>query len=149
MAFRIKPTGNPQGAIKKKIDWNVADAFLEAGCTGVQVAEHFGVHPDTLYTRCLQERGAGFSEYAQAKKASGEKLLAKAQFDKALGRNKDADNTMLIWLGKQRLNQRDSPHEVVVAEETVKNFENLMSTLSEIQSARKIEASNINNEEKS
>ena len=40
-----------------------------------------------------------------AKKAHGDGLLHAAQFSKAY---KEKNSTMLIWLGKQRLNQKDN-----------------------------------------
>jgi hypothetical protein len=98
-----KKTG-PQSV---KIDWKMVDENLEAGCNGTEIAAALGMHPDTFYNKVMSEKGTGFTAYAQEKRANGDKLLKKAQFDKALGRNKEADNTMLIWLGKQRLNQRE------------------------------------------
>lgn len=114
-------THSNKGVPAKKIDWKIVDDYLEAGCNGAQIADHLGIHPDTLYIRCEKEKEMCFSAYLQIKRASGEKLLAKAQFDKALGRNKEADNTMLIWLGKQRLNQREPDQPVKEVPNDAKN----------------------------
>jgi hypothetical protein len=91
--------------IPKEINWETVDGMLIAGCSGPQCAAAIGVHPDTLYDRCQAEKGSLFSQYAQAKRAHGDGLLHAAQFQKAY---KDKNPTMLIWLGKQRLNQKEN-----------------------------------------
>ena len=89
---------------KAIIDWDKAGEMIAAGCDGVQVAAYFGIHPDTLYMACEKELKMGFSAYLQTKRASGDAALLKAQFDLAL---KDKNPTMMVWLGKQRLGQRE------------------------------------------
>jgi IS30 family transposase len=89
--------------ITKTVDWIKVDKLLEAGCSGVEIAASLGIHPQTLYDRCEKEKDTEFSVYSQQKKQSGDTLLRNAQFEKAL----DKDNMMLIWLGKQRLDQRE------------------------------------------
>jgi hypothetical protein len=91
--------------IPKEINWETIDGMLIAGCNGTQCAAAIGIHPETLYNRCKDERGMGFSDYSQAKRAHGDGLLHAAQFQKAY---KDKNPTMLIWLGKQRLNQKEN-----------------------------------------
>lgn len=87
-----------------KIDWDIVDSLIEAGCDGVHVAAYFGIHPDTLYNRCKEDKQTDFSAYKAEKRAKGDLKLFVAQFDSAI---KDKDRGMLIWLGKQRLNQSD------------------------------------------
>jgi hypothetical protein len=89
---------------KAKIDWDEAGEMISAGCDGVQVAAYFGIHPDTLYMACEKELKMGFSAYLQTKRATGDAMLLKTQFELAL---KEKDRTMLVWLGKQRLGQRE------------------------------------------
>lgn len=91
--------------MSKEINWETVDAMLIAGCNGTQCAAAIGVHPETLYNRCQDEKKTVFSVYSQAKRAHGDGLLHAAQFQKAY---KDKNPTMLIWLGKQRLNQKDN-----------------------------------------
>lgn len=94
----------------KEINWEIIDNMLIAGCNGVQCAAAVGVHPETLYNRCQEEKNTVFSVYSQAKRAHGDGLLHAAQFQKAY---KDKNPTMLIWLGKQRLSQKDD-HQVLI-----------------------------------
>jgi len=91
------------GRPKAIIDWKQVDRLLEAGCTGTQVAARIGIHPDTLYIACRDTHNLTFSAYAEEKRASGDSILQQAQFQQAVKGNV----TMLIWLGKQRLGQRD------------------------------------------
>lgn len=67
------------------------------------MAEYFGVSIDTIRRRMHDEQ----SDFCRAyKKGNGMGLmrLREAQLQKALS----GDSTMLIWLGKQLLGQRDS-----------------------------------------
>lgn len=93
------------------IDWKTVDRLLQAGCTGVQVAARFGIHPDTLYRACEEAHKVGFAAYSAEKKAHGETLLQEQQFALAMKGNLG----MLIWLGKQRLGQKDK-HETTLNE---------------------------------
>jgi hypothetical protein len=91
------------------IDMKKVDDLLIAGCTGTQVAGYFGVHPDTLYNRIVSEKGMTFTAYSAIKRQKGESILKATQFAKAIGASDKGDNMMLIWLGKNRLDQTDSP----------------------------------------
>jgi hypothetical protein len=86
------------------INWQVVDKMLRAGCSGVEVAARLGMSADNLYSRCEKEKQTEFSAYAAQKKANGQALLREAQFDAAV---EGKDRTLLIWLGKQMLEQRE------------------------------------------
>lgn len=92
------------GKPKSIIEWSTVDKLLEADCEGTEIASYIGVHPNTLYERCKKEKKCNFSEYLQLKKAKGNSLIKVKQFEAAV---KDKDKAMLIWLGKNRLGQRD------------------------------------------
>lgn len=87
------------------IDWNKVDQWLHAGSNGVRIAAGLGVFPDTLYRAVEKEFGLTFSDYAAQKHAKGEMMIEVAQFDEAVRKR---DRGMLIWLGKQRLGQREN-----------------------------------------
>lgn len=93
------------------INMKIVDDLLIAGCTGVEVAAHIGCHADTLYKRIENEKGMQFTAYSAEKRLKGESLLRAQQYAKALGLTKNGDNMMLIWLGKNRLNQKDNKYE--------------------------------------
>ena len=71
---------------------------------GTEIAAYFDIHPDTLYTRCLREKGVHWSAYQQMKKEKGDVILRKSQYQKAVFQN---DCKMQIWLGRQRLGQTE------------------------------------------
>jgi hypothetical protein len=125
------------------IDWNLVDKLLEAGCKTTEIAAHIGCCPDTLYVRCTKDKGLTFSAYSQEKKQKGESLLRAAQFNKAM----KGDNTMLIWLGKHRLDQHENV--AVVNDDILKKFDDNMKQLRELQIARKMEETNISSDSKS
>lgn len=128
------------------IDWKRVDELLEAGCLGTEIASYFGMHPDTFYKRVELQYRMGYSAYSAQKKATGEALIREAQYKKAIKKN---DNTMLVWLGKQRLGQKESPSEHAVSEEIMKYYMEVMNQIATLQSERKIAESNKSNEVKS
>lgn len=101
IARKNKPgAGRPE----KVIDWNIVDEYLEAGCPGMEVAAVIGVNESTLYRRCEIEKQVNFSTYAQEKRAKGKSSLRKVQHQLAL----EGDKTLLIWLGKSVLEQKEA-----------------------------------------
>lgn len=111
---------------EKEIDWKKVDDLMIAGCMGTEIAPYFDMHPKTFYGKVEDKYKMTFTEYSQEKKAKGESLLRAQQYAKALGLTDKGDNTLLIWLGKQRLNQRDNKddqiqHPKVVFEVNYKN----------------------------
>ena len=95
------------GCPLKNIDWDIVDSMLESCCTGVEIAARFAVHHDTLYDRCVREKGMAFSLYSQSKQV---KTLQKLR-DKQIEVANNGNPSLLIWLGKQYLEQRDQPKE--------------------------------------
>lgn len=111
------------GRNKTNIDWKKVEAYAIAGTNGVQVAALLGIHYDTLVNRYHDERNellqrygeegeeykdsdfvnSDFSEYLRLKREKGNSYLLRAQYQKAI----NGDNTMQVWLGKQRLGQKD------------------------------------------
>lgn len=136
-----KSPGRPQ----KEIDWELVDIYLEAGSTGTEIAAYFNMHYETFYDRVKQKYNMLFTQYAGQKQQKGNIPLRVAQYNKAL----EGDNTQLIWLGKNRLGQSESPQEVSIDKETMTHFTNLMSQLSSAQSASKNERINNSNESQS
>lgn len=117
---KAAPLGNKyaadHGRPRINIDWQKVDFLLEAGCSGVQVANNIGIHPATLYEKCKSEKGINFAEYCVQKYSKGEAELVAAQYSKAKGLTDLGDNTLLIWLGKTRLKQKEYQDEAIKAE---------------------------------
>lgn len=91
-----KRTGRPPVAI----DEEQLDTLASIGCTYAEMAAVLKVHPDTLAKR--------FSDRIKEARERGKQSLRRAQWKAALG----GDRTMLIWLGKQELGQREPRQEV-------------------------------------
>lgn len=91
------------GRAKIPIDWDLVDKFLVMGGTGAQIAAQIGVHPETLYNRCVSDRGATFTDYSYMMREKGNLHLLGKQYSLAM----KGDKSLLIWLGKNRLGQSD------------------------------------------
>lgn len=74
-----------------------------AGAFGPSIAHQIGIVPETLYVRCQQDNGEDFSAFRLRHIQRGDDILRVKQFQVAQA----GDKSMLIWLGKQRLGQRD------------------------------------------
>ena len=122
------------GRPEAEIDWDRVEEFAMAGAPGTEIAAFFGVHANTLYKKVEEKYNCGFSEYLQEKKSKGEVLLRTKQYSKALGLTDTGDNTLLIWLGKQRLNQKENRDENINKEKIVfeVNYKNDSSNKIEI-----------------
>lgn len=94
---------NKGGRPLKPIDWKVFDGLCRLHCTEKEIASFLGVAVDTLDRACKREHGAGFKELYEQKAAGGKASLRRMQWKLA----EDGHPTMLIWLGKQYLGQRD------------------------------------------
>ena len=127
---------------EKIIDWELVDKLLIAGCHGTEIAANFGMHPETFYKRVVDKFEIGFSEYLQLKRSQGDSLLRNAQFEKAL----EKDNTMMIWLGKQRLGQKEN-HEISIDSATLGEFTASMGWFKKLQDFKKgVSQENLNEE---
>ena len=93
--------------------WEQLDALIpwsnEAYC-----AEQLGLNVDTLAARIKEKTGLSFSEYKQQKKEPLRINLLKKQYDVAMMGNV----SMLIWLGKNELNQTDKVDQKVDVDAT-------------------------------
>jgi hypothetical protein len=136
------------GRPEKPIDWDLVDKYIMAGCLGTEIAPHFDVHVNTLYDRLLEKYNCNFTEYSRIKRCQGLSLIRYKQFEKAL----DGDNTMLVWLGKNCLKQRENPESenTEMEEKKLETALNLLKFLqNKTQSALNISEINSNDETKS
>lgn len=131
MSEEIQTIGRP----KADINWKRVDELLEAGCSGAEIAGYFGLNKATIYERCVTDHDLTFTEYSQRRYAKGESLLREIQYNKALGITEKGDNTMLVWLGKTRLKQREEKI-ISVSEEDAKAFDSFMNFFSDKQKSK-------------
>lgn len=93
---------------RKEINWDDVDKLCGLQCTEEEIAQFLGISVDTLGRACQRDQKMSFAEYFGQKRGLGRVSLRRAQWQLA----QKGNPTMLIWLGKQYLNQRDrSSHE--------------------------------------
>src|SRR5512137_367607 len=80
---------------QKKIDQKLVEALAKIMCTMEEIAAVAGCSVDTLERR--------YADIIKKGKEQGKMSLRREQFTSALKGN----TTMLIWLGKQHLGQKD------------------------------------------
>jgi len=74
-------------------------------CTAEEIASVLGISVDTLERRIYERDGLRFAEFFKIKRKAGFASLRRMQWKKS----QSDDTTMLIWLGKQYLGQKDVP----------------------------------------
>tara|TARA_R110000787_G_scaffold17831_3_gene55227 strand:+ start:396 stop:743 length:348 start_codon:yes stop_codon:yes gene_type:complete len=87
-----------KGRPKIEVDVNILKNLCEIQCTVKEMAWVLGVSTDTL--------NRNYADIISAGKAQGKVALRRAQWRNAMEKN---NVTMQIWLGKNILNQTDSP----------------------------------------
>lgn len=92
------------GRPEVKIEKEDFEKLCSMQCTLVEIAGFFDCSEDTIENWCKKTyRGQTFSEVYKRKSAKGKISVRRKQFQVA-----DSGNaTMLIWLGKQYLGQRE------------------------------------------
>lgn len=91
------------GRPRIEIDWNEFDKLCGLQCSLEEIAGWFNCSVDTIENRVKEVHGITFSEYFKQKRSSGKISLRRKQYETAMSGNV----SMLIWLGKQYLNQKD------------------------------------------
>ncbi len=96
-----KPVGRP----RIELDPKQAKIFGYFRATYDTMAEQIGCHVDTIRAAMQDDKSEFSKEYKKG--FSGMKIkLSEAQVKTAI---EDRNPTLLVWLGKQYLNQKDSP----------------------------------------
>jgi hypothetical protein len=98
---RHLPTGLPNGRPKAHIDIAVVEGAASIGCTTGEIATVLGIARQTLFDRLKTD--PELQEAMQRGCEQGRTTLRRLQWKQAHAGN----TTMLIWLGKQLLGQRD------------------------------------------
>ena len=88
----------------KEIDWVQFEKLCGIQATEIEISEWFHCSVDTVERACKRQYGETFADVYKKKASSGKISLRRKQFEVAIGGNV----TMLIWLGKQHLGQRDN-----------------------------------------
>lgn len=106
---KLKKEKNKDGRPPFVVDYEKLSALCRIHCTEIECAAVLGCHMDTL-SQCLKRDGHGsFPEYFKIHSSTGKVSLRRRQWRAAV---EDGNVTMMIWLGKNHLGQRDQPEEV-------------------------------------
>ena len=103
------------GPYIKEVDYKTLEKLCAIHCTGEECAAILEMDYDTLNKRLNEDGHDGFSEYFKKKSSSGKMSLRRKQIEVALSGN----TTMLIWMGKQHLDQKDQRRDEIVTPEGV------------------------------
>lgn len=106
-AAERKKTG-PKGPMKPMTDKEFEQLvnMIRIQCTAEEISDVLGMSEDTLGRRIAERKIDGVSNFADLYKkhqGEGKASLRRAQWKAA----QDGNPTMLVWLGKQMLGQKD------------------------------------------
>lgn len=96
------PTG-PGVTTYKEIDFEKLKELCGIMCTMREVASIFNCSEDTIERRIKEKYDMGWKEYYGMHKGDGQASLRRKQMEVAMSGNP----TLLVWLGKQYLEQSD------------------------------------------
>jgi len=99
----IAKATNKGGRPRKEIDQSFFEGLCEIQCTLEEIAHVLHVSEDTIERWCKRTYEVGFADAYKKFSARGKTSLRRSQFDAA----KKGNPTILIWLGKQYLGQRE------------------------------------------
>lgn len=122
---------------ERPIDWELVDSLLEAGCPSTEVAPHFNLCADAFRDRIKAKYGVDFTSYSAELSAKGESNIRHQQYLKALGKTDKGDNVQLVWLGKNRLKQRDAPVDLNVTQAQIDTSKAIMDQMTKVQEEAK------------
>lgn len=105
MAPRGKGTRGPK---LTTIDWEEFHKLASYDCSQKEIADFFGISPETLENRYFDEYGEKLSGFWDKKKGTAKVKVKKAQF-KLMESGGPGAVAMAIFLGKQYLGQNDKP----------------------------------------
>jgi hypothetical protein len=96
--------GDPEGGRPRvEIDIDKLRNMVRIQCTAGECAGVFECSVDTLDRRLKEEGYGGFADFYKRYSDEGKSSLRRAQWKAA----QNGNATMLVWLGKQMLGQRD------------------------------------------
>ena len=102
----LKVEKNKGGRPLFEVDYKKLENLCAIFCTGKECASVLGCHYDTLAKKVKEKTALSFPDYFKRNSAPGRVSLREKQFEAA----HDGNVTMMIWLGKQILGQKDKSY---------------------------------------
>lgn len=112
-------TNNPNGRDVIPIDWKTVISLCKIQCTGEEIAAVLDISYDTLEKAIRREQKLCFTDFYKRHSAHGKASLRRAQYQLAVEKH---NPTMLIWLGKQQLGQKEPDREGADVAQTAEKF---------------------------
>lgn len=94
---------NKGGRPRFNVDWETVEKLCALQCTGEEISAFLGCSYDTLEKAVKREQGISFTDYYTQKRTQGKVSLRRRQYQAAM----EGNATMLVWLGKNWLEQTD------------------------------------------
>lgn len=101
---------------KREIDAEQFENLCAIQCTKEEIALFFDCSEDTIERWCKRTYKEHFAVVFGKKRGKGKISLRRSQFELA-----KKNPTMAIWLGKQWLGQRDTPPDVQLDKQTIRD----------------------------
>lgn len=115
------------GRPRKEIKQEQFEKLCEIQCTLAEICDVLGVSDKTLNAWCRRTYKKTFSDVFKIKRSVGKASLRRMQYLVA----EQGNVTMLIWLGKQWLDQAEKPSKTEAEEEISTEVEELLKELDE------------------
>lgn len=104
MGKKPGPKKGEGGAPEKMIDWKIFESLCSLQCTQAEILSVLNVDNQTLTKHVKKHYGKTYSQVYEEKRQGGLASIRRAQYKKAMA----GDTTMLIWIGKNWLDQKDN-----------------------------------------
>jgi hypothetical protein len=98
-----RKAGAKMGRPQIVVNWNLVTALCEIQATLEEIVAVVKISEATLERACKREHRRTFADFSREKRRGGFISLRRAQWNRAIG----GSDTMLIWMGKQHLGQKD------------------------------------------
>lgn len=116
-----KPTGNPVGRPKKKIDEKTFVKLCQMQCTKDEIAGWFECSEDTLENWCKHTFGANFSAVFKEKRAGGLISMRRSGFEMA-----KTNPSVHIFYAKNYLGMTDKIEQTVMEVEDLSSLADML-----------------------
>ncbi len=97
------------GRKRTNINYSQLDKLLGLQCTLKECAFYFNCSEDTIERAVRRDKNTSFAEYRELKRQAGLISLRRSQFQLS-----EKNPSMAIWLGKQYLNQNETPSDIKI-----------------------------------
>jgi len=107
------------GRPKIEIDYDQVKRLCQIFCTQEEICNFFGISVDTIERRFQERYGKTFQEKYKQFSVDGKISLRRKQFKRC----EEGSDTMLVWMGKNHLGQKDKNEQEILDHEIKITYE--------------------------